>query len=186
MEINQEVTPDTIALPGAFPWWSGLVWGICTLIIGLLLLTTPVMTTLALITFIGAWWFVGGIFSLVSLAVDQSNFALKCITGLLSLLAGIAVLGYPLFSTIIILPMFVIFIGVWGIITGGALMYHGYTSQDWGSVIVGLVSVIFGILLLVYPMEAALTLPIVAGVFALVGGISAIIGSIQLKKIQSS
>ncbi len=180
--INNEAIPEL----GAFPWWSGLLWGICALIIGILLLTTPVITTLSLITFIGAWWFVGGIFSLISIAIDRSNLMLKIISGLLSLFAGMVILGYPLISTLIMLPFFVIMIGVWGIIIGGTNAYHGYSTKDWGSVVLGLMSVIFGILLLVYPLEAALALPIVVGIFALIGGISAIIGSINLKKVQES
>ena len=183
-EVQADISNEMIPEMGAFPWWSVLLWGICALIIGVLLLTTPVITTLSLITFMGAWWFVGGFFSLISLAIDRTNMALKIITGLLSLLAGLAVLGYPLYSALFLLPFFVIMIGVWGILIGGANLFHGYSTKDWGSAAVGLLSVIFGILLLVYPLEAALALPLVVGIFAIVGGISAVIGSITLKKAQ--
>jgi uncharacterized membrane protein HdeD (DUF308 family) len=170
---------------GAFPWWSVLLWGICALLIGILLIATPIATTLILITFLGAWWFVGGIFSLVSLASDRSNMAIKIITGLLSLAVGLVIFLYPVYSTLILLPFFVIIIGVWGIIIGGTHLFQGYSTKDWGSAATGLISVIFGFLLLVYPVEAAIALPIVMGIIAIVGGISAIIGSINLRKMQS-
>lgn len=177
---------QSLASMGTFPWWSVLLWGICAMIMGILFLTTPVITTLALITFIGAWWFVGGIFSLLSLATDRTNMALKVIAALLSLLAGLVILCYPLYSTLIILPLFVMLIAIWGIVIGGAHLYHGYSVKDWGTIALGLLSVIFGILLLVYPLEAALSLPFVIGILALLGGISAVMGSVNLKKVQTT
>lgn len=184
--IDASEDVQALVCAGSFPWWSVLLWGICAMIIGILLLVSPVITTIALITMIGAWWFVGGIFSLLSLTVDRSHLALKVISAVLSLIAGLVILGYPLFSTLILLPFFVMLIAVWGIVIGGAQLYHGYLVKDWGSVALGLLSVIFGILLLVYPLQAALSLPFVAGIFALIGGISAIMGSINLRKIQTS
>lgn len=185
-ETEDAVNVQAIASFGTFPWWSVLLWGICAIILGILFLTSPVITTLSLITLMGAWWFVGGLFSLMSLALDRSNLALKVITGLLSLIAGLVILCYPLYSSLILLPFFVMIIGIWGILIGGSTMFHGYSVKDWGSTAIGLLSVIFGILLLVYPLEAALSLPFVAGIFAIIGGISAIMGSVNLKKMQSS
>lgn len=178
---SQEIIPGM----GAFPWWSGLLWGICAFIIGLLLLSTPVTTTLVLITFLGAWWFVGGIFSLISLAADRSNLGLKLITGILSLMAGIVILTYPVYSTLILLPFFVIMVGVLGLFTGAAHLFQGYSTKDWGSAAMGLLSIIFGFLLLIYPVEAALVLPFVIGVLAIIGGLAAMIGSFEMKKIQA-
>jgi len=184
-ESTSEVNTAEFIAMGAFPWWSALLWGICALLIGILLLSTPITTTLVLITFLGAWWFIGGVFSLISLATDRSNMAIKIVTGLLSLIVGLAVLTYPIYSTLILLPFFVMIIGIWGIIIGGAHLFQGYSTKDWGSAAMGLLSVIFGFLLLVYPLEAALALPIVVGIFAIIGGISAIIGSINLKNVQT-
>jgi uncharacterized membrane protein HdeD (DUF308 family) len=177
---------QTIVCVGTYPWWSVLLWGICAIVIGILFLVTPVITTLVMITMIGAWWFVGGIFSLLSLTVDRSHLALKIITAVLSLLAGLVILCYPLYSTLLILPFFVMLIAVWGIVIGGSQLYHGYVVKDWGSAALGFLSIIFGILLLVYPLEAALSLPFVAGLFALIGGFSAIMGSINLRKVQTT
>ena len=97
---------EVLACAGTFPWWSVLLWGICAVIIGILFLTTPVITTIAMITMIGAWWFVGGIFSLISLTADRSHLALKVITAILSLIAGLVILAYPLFSTLVYSSVF--------------------------------------------------------------------------------
>jgi uncharacterized membrane protein HdeD (DUF308 family) len=183
--IEQTSEPEIIiGEMGAFPWWIALLWGISSLIIGLLLVFSPLVTTITLITFLGAWWFVGGIFSLFSLAIDRSQLAMKIITSLLSLIAGIVILSYPIYSTFILLPFFIIFIGVWGIIIGMTNLFHGYSTKDYGFCAMGILSIIFGLLLLVYPAQASLALPLVIGLFALIGGISSVIGSINLKKMQ--
>ena len=69
--MTEEITaPDAfLTAPGIFPWWLLLVWGILTLLIGCMFLITPAMTTVLLITFMGAYWLVGGIFAIGSLAV---------------------------------------------------------------------------------------------------------------------
>ena len=39
-----------------FPSWLLLLWGILALLLGAALLFTPGITTILLITFMGAWW----------------------------------------------------------------------------------------------------------------------------------
>lgn len=72
-------TPDEMLWfsAGLFPWWLILLWGILTLIIGVMFITTPALTTILLITLMGAFWLVGGLFSLGSLAVDRTNIGWK-------------------------------------------------------------------------------------------------------------
>jgi len=77
---------------GLFPWWLILLWGILALIIGVLFLTTPVITTMILITFIGAFWLVGGLFSLGSLFVDKTNMGLKIFLAVINIIAGTVII----------------------------------------------------------------------------------------------
>ncbi len=183
--MDETISKEEIAvLPGAFPWWIALVWGILAVILGLLFLTTPIATTFAAVTFIGCWWFVGGIFQLVSIFTDKSNAVLKTILALLSIIAGIVILAYPLYSTFLVATMVIILVSVWAIIIGATNIYQGFTTKDYGHVIAGIVSIIFGLLLLFYPVESAFGLPLVIGVFSLIGGIGIIIGSYSLKKFQ--
>jgi uncharacterized membrane protein HdeD (DUF308 family) len=39
-----------------FPWWLFLLWGLLTLLIGLMFLLTPGITMELFITFLGAYW----------------------------------------------------------------------------------------------------------------------------------
>ena len=164
------------------PWWVVLLWGVLALFIGIMFLTTPAITTILVITLLGAFWFVGGIFTLASAAVDKSQRAWKIFLGILNIIVGLIILAYPLYSTLILLMFFIIFVGFWACIMGFMHLYQAFAAKDAGTGLLGIVSIIFGILLLVFPIYSAVLLPFVAGIFALVAGFAAIIVSFTVKK----
>jgi len=168
------------------PWWLVLVWGLLSLIIGIMFLTTPGVTTLLLITFMGAYWLVGGLFTLGSLVVDKSNMGLKIFLAVVNIIAGILILLYPLYSTVFILAFFAIFIGFWGCFIGAAHLYQAFTTKDAGNGVLGVISLIFGLIILIYPMYAAELIPLIIGVFAIATGIAAVIAAFQVKKTSAS
>lgn len=168
------------------PWWLILVWGILSLAIGVMFVTTPGITMVILITFMGAYWLVGGLFTLGSLAVDKTNMGLKIFLSVVNILAGILILLYPLYSTLFILDFFAIFIGFWGCFIGAVHLYHAYTTKDAGNGVLGIISLIFGLIILIFPLFVAALIPIIVGVFAIVTGISAVIAAFQVKKISAS
>ncbi len=177
--------PEIAAVVGSMPWWLVLVWGILALIIGILLVANPLTTVFYLILFMGAYWFVGGIFTLISLFGDRSNMGWKLFLAIISIIAGIAIMSYPIYGSIIVLTLLVFIIGFWALIIGGTKIYEAFRSKDAGAGILGILSIIFGIILLVYPYGAAYALPLVAGIIAIIAGLAAIIVSFQVKKTQS-
>ncbi len=168
---------------GLHPWWILLLWGILSLIIGIMFLTSPGITTLVFVTFLGAYWFVGGIFSLASLAVDRNNMGWKIFLGVINLIAGILILAYPIYSAFFVVTFLIILIGIWACFIGAAHLYQAFTSKDAGNGILGIISLIFGILLLIFPLISAVLVPFVAGIFAIVIGIAAIVTSFSAKKV---
>jgi uncharacterized membrane protein HdeD (DUF308 family) len=181
-----EPTPE-LNLPknfSLFPWWLLLLWGILTLIVGIMFFAMPAMTTVLFIMFLGAYWLVGGLFTLASLAVDRANAGWKIFLGIVNIIAGILILGYPLFSTLFILSFFIIFLGFWACFMGCVHLYHAYGARDAGTAVLGILSLVFGILLLVFPFVSVMLVPFIAGAFALVLGISAIVVSVTAKKVQ--
>lgn len=185
---EQTPIPEQMILGEAslFPWWLVLLWGIFTLIIGIMFLTTPGMTMVLLITFMGAYWLVGGLFTIGSLFVDKTNMGIKILLSVINIIAGILILMYPLFSALFVWTFFVIFIGFWACFIGAVHLYQAFTTKDAGNGVLGLLSLIFGILLLVNPFIAVALLPFVAGGFAVVAGISAIVVSFGAKKAQAA
>jgi uncharacterized membrane protein HdeD (DUF308 family) len=186
ISMTEELTEKMLSDANLFPWWLLLLWGILSLLIGIMFLTTPGMTTVLFITFIGAYWLVGGLFTLCSLAVDKTNMGWKIFLSVINILAGILILAYPLYSTIFVLSFFVIFLGFWACFIGAAHLFQAFSAKDAGNGVLGIVSLIFGILLLINPFFAAELLPILAGAFGIVAGFAAIIVSFTVKKAQAA
>ena len=175
---------NTMAQPqGAeFPRWVSVIQGVISLIIGLLLLTNPAATTIVIIQFIGIYWLVSGVFSLVGMFMDHSMWGWKLLDGIVGIMAGLSVMNHPLWSTLMLPTILVIFVGVDGLIIGVASIVGSFSGGGWGAAILGVLSIIFGLLLLGSPMLTALALPWVYGMFALVGGIVAIIAALTRSK----
>jgi uncharacterized membrane protein HdeD (DUF308 family) len=165
-----------------FPWWLLLIWGLLTIIIGLMFLVTPGVTTVLLITFMGAYWLVGGIFALGSLVVDRTHIGMKILLSIINIIAGIFILLYPFYSTVFVLSFFVILIGFWACLIGAVHLYQGFTAKDAGNAVLGIISLVFGILLLVNPFVVAALLPFIAGGFGIVSGLATIYIAFVTKK----
>lgn len=166
-----------------FPWWLFLLWGILTLIIGLSFLLMPGITMELFITFLGAYWLVGGLFVIGGLLVNRTNIALKILLSVVNIFAGILILAYPLYSTLFVFSFLVLFLGFWAIFIGAVHLFHGFTSKDMGNGVLGAISIIFGILLLAHPYVAVTLLPFVAGGFCIASGLTTVYLSFMAKKM---
>ena len=164
-------------------WWLFLLQGIATLILGLLLVISPGMTTAVLVQFLGAYWLVSGIFSIVRIFVGdrEIHWGWLLLSGVLGILAGIAVLKHPLLSTIMLPTMLVYLIAIEGIVMGVVSLIDAFKGGGWGAGIWGVVSIIFGVILFGSPLLAAVALSVVMGAFGVVGGIVLIVISFRMR-----
>jgi uncharacterized membrane protein HdeD (DUF308 family) len=177
---------EFLASQQLLPWWIMLLWGILTLIVGAMFLITPARTMELLIVFLGAWWLVGGIFTIASLFVDRSNMGWKLFLSVINIIAGILILAYPLYSTLFVFGFLIIFIGFWALFVGVVHIYHAFTQKDAGTGVLGLISFIFGLLLLINPFIAIALLPFVFGGFAVVSGLVSIYVAFVAKGVQAA
>lgn len=169
-----------------FPWWAALVQGIFSLIVGLLLLTNPLASTLVIVQFIGMYWLVSGVFSLIGIFIDKSMWGWKLLSGIVGILAGLSIVNHPLWSTLLLPAVLVIFMGVNGVIIGVVGLIGAFKGGGWSAGILGALSLLFGSFLLGSPVIAGLALPWVYGVLGLVGGIAAIIAAFQQRKAEEA
>ena len=163
------------------PWWLVLIEGIALIVMGLLLLASPGMTTLILVQFIGIYWLVAGIFKIVSIFLDSSGWGWKLAGGILGILAGLIVLQHPLWSPLVIGNVLVIILGIQGIIVGVVGLIRAFKGAGWGSGILGVISILFGLLFLFNVWAFTFSLPWAIGLLALVGGVLAIVAAFRLK-----
>ena len=159
------------------PWWLHLLTGIFNLIIGFLLLTAPAKTAFTLVVALGIYWVVNGIFVLVGMFVDRSAWGWKLFVGIISILAGMSILRYPLISTVTLPQIIILIMGIQGLISGIVMVIVAFQGGGWGAGILGVLSIVFGAILIANwaSIGSVVVLVWVAAVFSLVGGIGQII-----------
>ena len=134
-----------------------------------------------IVQFVGLQWLISGIFLLVNIFVDKALWGWKLIAGILGILAGLSVFQHPLWSTVLLPTVLVIFLGITGLLIGFISLIAAFKGGGWAAGILGILSILFGLLLLGSPLIAAFTLPFLYGIIELVVGIGAIIASIRRK-----
>jgi len=179
-------TKDSFSGSWSFPWWAVLMQGAFSLIIGFLLLSNPLATTAVIVQFVGMYWLVSGIFSLVSIFIDKSGRGWKLLSGIIGILAGLSIVNHPIWSTFMLPTVMVIFIGVDGLIIGIIAFIGAFKGGGLSAGILGALSFFLGLFLLGSPFIASLALPFVYGALALVGGIAAIIAAFKQQKAEEA
>jgi uncharacterized membrane protein HdeD (DUF308 family) len=171
-------------------WWLVLLRGIAVLLLGIALLTNPAATVMILVQFLGAYWIADGIFTLVHALKGRKvakNWGRGLFVGIPSIVAGLIIFSRPLASAILTVTFLVYLIAFWSmffginsIVTG--IRLHKEVNNEWSMILGGIISTLFGILLLVSPMMSAMTLVWLIAVFALVDGIILIVLSFKVRK----
>jgi uncharacterized membrane protein HdeD (DUF308 family) len=163
------------------PWWIVLLEGIFAIIAGLFLLYEPLITTILLIQVLGIFWLAEGIVSVVGALIFPGNRLWKLLSGIFSIIAGIAILTYPVYSPLIVLTLLVIFIGAWAIVTGAVKLAWAFKGGGWGMGILGILTIILGLLLLTNSLVGVIVLPWIFGIVLIIGGIGSVIWGFRMR-----
>ncbi len=167
------------------PWWLTLISGILATVVGATLLwgglTTKVQGYMLIVTFIGIWWMVQGIFDIIGIFIDHSMWGWKLFIGIVSLMAGYYIVSYPIVSAIALPKIFVLVLGIWGLMYGIILLIMAFQGGGWGAGILGVLGIVFGIALMANYTAPGMGLAMLwtAAVFAFFGGIVMIVRAFQ-------
>lgn len=174
-------------------WWLWLVWGIAAVIIGVLLITQPVITGLNIVIFIGFWWIVSGVIDVATAIIKrQGPWGWFIFTGIISVLAGIIFVTRPIISGVITLQIIYLILAFTFIFTGIVRIFSGWRNHNgigytwtWGSLLVGVVLVLLGGLMLFNSNDAAfLTVLPMAGILAITSGVMSILFGFQVRSLK--
>ena len=166
------------------PWWLALMTGILNVILGILLLTSPVKTTIAVVWVLGLFWFIEGIFMLVNMFVDRTAWGWKLLSGVLSIVAGMFIIRQPIISAAVLPALMVLMLGVQGVVVGIIALLLAFKGGGLLSGIMGVLSIVFGVILILNwtSLTAIAAFIWVIGVLWLVGGIGAIFAALRNRK----
>ena len=168
-------------------WGWVLAFGIITLLAGLLTLAWPGRTIVVVAVLFGIQLVVAGIFRFVAaLASDDESGATRVLLALLGVLSFIIGL-YALRHILITIAALALLLGIFWIVNGAveaftALSHRGMQGRGW-TIFMGLLSVVAGVVVLVYPAISLATLAVVLGFWLLVYGIMEIVLAFRLRSV---
>ena len=168
-------------------WWWPAFFGVVSIIAGVLALAWPGPTLLVLALVFGVELIVWGIYRLIGAVTfgDAGGGArtLWAILGILSLLLGF----YALRHIVITLLSLGLLLGIFWLVDGiglivSAIEHRGMPGRGL-TVLSGVLGVIAGLVLLVWPSISLITLAVLAGIWLIVLGITQISVAMQLRRL---
>lgn len=125
-----------------------LLGGIISLIFGILLITRTQGIIEVIMILVGLWWLIQGLFNLLAIFIDRSQWVWKLLGGILGVIAGLIVLNFPLLGGAVYFGTMMILLGVIGLLFGVVSIVAAFQGAGWGAGLFGVVSVIIGLLMI--------------------------------------
>ncbi len=122
--------------------------GIASLVFGLLLFTQTTAALAIIMLLVGLMWFIQGVFDLMSIFIDKSEWGWKLFGGVIGIAAGLLVLKNPIESTAVMPAVIAWLMGLFGLLIGISSLIDAFLGGGWGSGVFGVVSILIGLLFL--------------------------------------
>jgi len=170
-------------------WWLLVLRGVVAVLFGVVAFAWPGLTAEALVLVFGAYALVNGIFTL-GLAIRAPSGTpgrgTLLLLGLLGAAAGILTFVYPGNTALALLWV----IAFWAIFTGvveiaAAIQLRKLLTNEWALLLSGILSVVFGVLVIARPNAGALSILWLIGTYAILYGIMLLTIAIRLRSLAS-
>lgn len=168
-------------------WWTFVVRGVLAVAFGVLAFLAPPLGIAVLVGLFAAWVLIDGVSGLVAgirtRGIDRSWW-LEVAEGVASIVAGVVALIFPEYAA----TALVLIIAAWAIVTGVfqvwiAIRLRRVIEGEVWLGLAGLVSILFGVILLVFPRAGALSLVWLIGSGAIVFGVFLVLLGWRLRGI---
>lgn len=155
-------------------WWALALRGLVAVLFGLVVVFSPGSSLIVLVLAFGAYAMVDGVLSLIAgIRGTAGPQWLLIVEGTVGVLAGVVAFAWPGVTALIVLYI-VAFRAILGGIVGvvAAIALRREMEGEWFLVLVGALSIFFGVLLAVLPVAGILSLVWLVGMYAVVVGIA--------------
>lgn len=171
-------------------WWAFVLRGIIAVSFSLIAFFAPPVALLTLVFMFAFYAIADGIFAIIAAfhrrgeAVGREPWWALLVLGVFSLIAGLGTFLLPAAAAFALLYL----IAGWAIATGimsviAAVRLRKQIEGEWLLGLSGFVSVVFGILAVLFPGAGALTVVLWIGAYAFVHGILLIALGMRLRKV---
>jgi uncharacterized membrane protein HdeD (DUF308 family) len=165
-------------------WWAVALRGVFAVLFGLIALAVPGATILSLVLFFSAYMLVDGVFGImaaVRAARQGERWGLLILEGLANIAVGLIAFVWPGLTAI----AFVLLLAAWSLISGGLMLGAAFRLSQahgrWWLALGGIVSIVFGVLLVMAPVLGAVVLTWWLGAYALIFGIALLVLAFKLR-----
>ena len=166
-------------------WWMAALRGALAVIFGVIAFAWPGITFEALVLLFGIYVFADGVlvlsFGLVA-AGDGGQWWPLVLSGILGIALGVLTFAKPEAMGLALVYV----VGFWAIVTGllevvAAIRLRDVISGEWMMGLSGVLSIIFGVLVVAQPNSGAIALVYLFGFYAILAGISQIVLGFRLR-----
>jgi uncharacterized membrane protein HdeD (DUF308 family) len=166
-------------------WWLLLLRGLLAIAFGILTFAWPGITLLTLIIFYGCYALVDGVISLVAAFRKErpAPMGWLILVGVLGIAAGLLSMLLPGVTALVLLFIIAgacVARGILEIV--GAIQLRKEIEHEWLLILSGIVSVIFGALILISPGPGALVILWMIGAYAIAFGVLLVGFALRLRK----
>lgn len=168
-----------------YNWKLNLLKGVLAVIFGISALLFPELTLITVVKIFGAFAVAGGLLVLGTAALNQKNRYKNfwLLEGIFDVVFGVIILLYSEAA----MSVLMILIGFWAIFMGIIMLMvfsssRRFIYQRGLFLLNAIISIVFGVLIIINPFEGGVALTILIGIFAILYGVLSIITSIKLAK----
>jgi len=165
-------------------WWALALRGGLAVLFGVAAFAMPGLTVAFLIVLFGAYALIDGVLAIIAgvkAAEHHERFGSLLWRGVLGIAAGLVAFVFP-GATAVVLTLI---IGVWAIVTGVleviAAAHLHRAHGEWLLIVTGVLSVLFGLLLVVVPAVGILTLVWIIAGYAVIFGLIMLMLAFRLR-----
>lgn len=166
-------------------WWTLALRGAIAILFGLLLFFFPGITLATAIFLFGLFALLGGILVVIAAIKDRQEYDrwwLLLSQGLIGIGIGLLTLFWPTAVTLIVLYV----IAAWAILSGileivAAIQLRRAIDNEWLLGLAGVLSVIFGLILVFWPVAGILAILWVIGIYAIIFGVLLLLLALRLR-----
>jgi len=167
---------ELAAAVGELPrhWWVVALRGVAAIVFGILAFVWPGVTLSVLVLLFGSYAIVDGVLAVyAAIRSGGKNVWAPLFEGIIGIAAGLVAFFLPGLTALALLFV----IAAWAILTGSmeviaAVRLRRVINNEWSLIISGVLSVIFGLLLVAQPGAGALAVVWLIGTYAVIFGVA--------------